>query len=950
MAGNMESMLMGRSDSSSDDDSGDEAVFVGTLGSAAAAVAASLPKPAPAPAPAASAPPPPQPDAPALKPAPAAPAPAAAPPGAAPVATPRSAPAPPPAAATTPPRVAAVTATVTQAPPAQQLRQAAANNPSTAAPTAPPPGANPSEVSRRLKAASGQALMAMPSAATPATTAPPPKPAGVPTLPPMPTSVRPGRAPPGASQPAAQPGVINPSAAGRPVQQQQREEQRRQAARRAAGLPSSLPPPGGAVAPQQQQMSTATAVPAAAAGRGAQHHSAPGGQQLAAAVPRHLQQKQPQPVDTNRAHEAKREEKLFLTLVLMKYLEKKDSAMHSKAKAVIKECEERKKAGDAAYASLTNIMQTRLRQTVGEAHWKKAEDYLNHFLKQKLKQREQQQAKQHTEDVQRQATAAQQAQIDAQAKARAVAVEQQQRVTVPSTVAAQMQQQQQPQFQRQQASASSPSFSSVMKTAKSMSAKQIAHKEKQKAQKAVATRRPMQNSADANSAAASTTPAGDPALSATTAAAMPPATTTKKTQKKQTKKVPKAASAAAKAAATAKAKEDEPPKEYAELMEMVDHATRYDWSSAALLLGKEYKSEVNLAEEQRRLLYGEGGAGALGRPGAAQAATAIVTSASVSESAAAAPRTEFERHATATKAAAGLPPTQSQPSNKLPPAARGWDKRNVLSVRAAWAKLRLPEREALHLSGGTGRSGPTAGLRPLPGAAAAQQPKTNKPSLVPQAQPPCETEWFNEDRAKEDKSLALLSEATELYLKSVLEGAVSSARRRQNLDGVRLWHRQHVTNGDKSGGTSSLSTAALSASGGQPPEGSAPLCLRLGCDVHRQAALAEGNAAKTVQRMEEALSRSKDLDAAGRNLRDDETLYGAESMADLAQRPRLARASMTADRDAKRKFEVFGGKGSGAPPFGRVPKKVLILAKDLRPCLEDPSFPVRRLCVPRSIF
>jgi len=212
--------------------------------------------------------------------------------------------------------------------------------------------------------------------------------------------------------------------------------------------------------------------------------------------------------------------------------------------------------------------------------------------------------------------------------------------------------------------------------------------------------------------------------------------------------------------------------------------------------------------------------------------------------------------------------------------------------------VRLPEREALHLSGGTGRYGPTAGMRPLPGVGSDQSSLSRHSSRslaavgALQSQPPRPTDWFNEERASEDKVLALLSEATELYLKSVLEGAVGAARRRQNLDGVRLWHRQHTTNGDKSSGATSGTASSSSVPGtfGQPSDGAAPLCLRLGCDVRRQAALAEGNAAKTVQRMEEALARSA-KDSTSRNLRDDGTLYGAVSMADLARRPKLARAA-----------------------------------------------------------
>ena len=54
--------------------------------------------------------------------------------------------------------------------------------------------------------------------------------------------------------------------------------------------------------------------------------------------------------------------------------------MHIKAKATIKECYEKKKSGDPAFRSLTSSMKMRLRQLVGEAYWKKANDYLDHFL------------------------------------------------------------------------------------------------------------------------------------------------------------------------------------------------------------------------------------------------------------------------------------------------------------------------------------------------------------------------------------------------------------------------------------------------------------------------------------------------------------------------------------------------------------------------------------------
>ena len=77
----------------------------------------------------------------------------------------------------------------------------------------------------------------------------------------------------------------------------------------------------------------------------------------------------------------------------------------------------------------------------------------------------------------------------------------------------------------------------------------------------------------------------------------------------------------------------------------------------------------------------------------------------------------------------------------------GWGSRNVLSVRAAWARVRCVEEGAV---------------------------------------------WLNEDHAEEDLTLAAVSEGLQLYLKSVIEKAVYCARQRQNIDGIRLWHQQMV--------------------------------------------------------------------------------------------------------------------------------------------------------------
>jgi hypothetical protein len=64
----------------------------------------------------------------------------------------------------------------------------------------------------------------------------------------------------------------------------------------------------------------------------------------------------------------------------MKYLEQRDPNMHAAVKAIIKECYEKNKSGDPQFRSLTTSMKARLHSTVGELYWKKAHDYLDHYL------------------------------------------------------------------------------------------------------------------------------------------------------------------------------------------------------------------------------------------------------------------------------------------------------------------------------------------------------------------------------------------------------------------------------------------------------------------------------------------------------------------------------------------------------------------------------------------
>jgi hypothetical protein len=243
----------------------------------------------------------------------------------------------------------------------------------------------------------------------------------------------------------------------------------------------------------------------------------------------------------------------------------------------------------------------------------------------------------------------------------------------------------------------------------------------------------------------------------------------------------------------------------------------------------------------------------------------------------------------------------------IPSYMKGWGSRNVLSVRAAWAKLRLEEDLKYELEQSS---------LVLPGVET-DKDETTATTTTNDKDP---HKWFNEEEAEEDDTLALISEATQYYLRTILQGAMHAASQRLNVDGIRLWHSQHQA-ADKGAKQDSI-----------------PFSLRLGCDVQRQVAMVQGNAAKTCQRMEEALSRSSksngDIDY--------DVLCNTSSMMELSKIPVIPSAAAKAEEYAKRSFEVYGGKFSGDPPFGRAPKKAKITMKDLNLCVSNNAFAVKK--------
>jgi hypothetical protein len=362
-----------------------------------------------------------------------------------------------------------------------------------------------------------------------------------------------------------------------------------------------------------------------------------------------------------------------------------------------------------------------------------------------------------------------------------------------------------------------------------------------------------------------------------------------------------------------------PPKHYEEWMSEVDHAISYNWKNAASLLSKDYMSEISISEEQHVLLYGE------------------------------APKDE-KKSATSPRALKRQSPLdKARSGSKLyDDKDETWSDRNVINGRMAWAVVHLHDLE------GKAQLKQTKDLKGVNHAFLS--PKANQ--LLDKSDVTPQHAWVNDEKAEQDPVLEMISEATQQYLKNIMEVGVRVAKKRYNVDGMRLWHLQHAH----------AKKVALSASKitVRPP----PLMLRLGCDVTRQIAMAYGNAAKTSQRMEEAVARKSatsspltrisakrkfavvdedgvllDPDAIEREAKqkeDDElqqAFLTSTSMGNFSKqiyRSEAKELAKEAEHHAGTFFEMYGGKFASEPPFGRVPKKkkCKITIKDLM-CLNQ---------------
>eukprot|EP00984_Skeletonema_dohrnii_P010010 scaffold3867_cov115-Skeletonema_dohrnii-CCMP3373.AAC.10 len=542
--------------------------------------------------------------------------------------------------------------------------------------------------------------------------------------------------------------------------------------------------------------------------------------------------------------------------------------MHAEAQAKIKECYAKFQGGDPAYKSLTQSLHSHLKVTVSDEYWKKAKDYLYHHLLKKQK--------------------------EARAGEKSHGSSQQQRQPPqhlprplshggpPPTASALVHNpiQRPPALTKQQDAQKRKDKEEKLEAAKKRrnaiaKAKRAAAKKEKDALQRNEVR--LAGTTSFSSAHTSTTPAVPSSSVMPASASVSGVVSKKDTKKKSTK-----------ASVTKKKKAEASYK----FKDNVDHAFLIDVTSIPNILSKDHKLDLNLDEEQRILLYGDQ---------QQREKMRVITDAAVDALSAGAVDGALSE--------AGIP----QLPWELPAVHEGWGERNLLSVRTVWAKVRLPESELQQIDKLQQGKSIESEANTHSGTTSSRIASTHIEARAPTRLEDDTTNhvWHNEARAEQDPTLALLSEATEMYLKEAIESAVGKARHRQNLDGVRLWHTLHSHHADPN------------STSGKPP----PALIRLGCDVRRQLALADGNAVKTYQRMEEAIGRNNDtfhFEAEDPT----KTILEATSMADLSRQPPLRTAVSDAGSEAKRKFEVFAGKIQ-EPPFGRVPKKAKVILTDL---------------------
>ena len=601
----------------------------------------------------------------------------------------------------------------------------------------------------------------------------------------------------------------------------------------------------------------------------------------------------------------------------------KDKRMHHQAKIIIKDCAERNKRQEPGYESVTESMKRRLKELVGDHYWKKANDYLIHFIEQKRRQHAAAAAggsssgggSRSSGGSSSSAQQQQQQQLDAHKRRRLKEQEDRERLRLQSLEKERLKKDQ---ASKQRTAVASPLVAiqqEIQEKREQITMQTAKVPTSSKASKSKSAARSTAAAIAANTTAATKGKGGGTKKAPRRKSAGESSTVTARRGSAAGSKTAAAASATVAAAPVKRVVVEEPPREYKELMELIDHAVDYDWPSVGQLLGA--KSDLKLTEEEHLLLYGD-----LPEPSA-----------------------KTKKRTSISKTSGKTPQGQDvsvkiegQVDKKVNREVRpGWGRSNVLSARSAWARVRLRELKIRKRAASNPSPIVAGGLLSLSTSVARDQQPSTSAAAIPivdaatsatsTTKPEIEGCWVNEETAEQDAALSLLSAGCQIYLKGVLQKTIQCARQRQNLDGIRLWHQQYTFSKGTSTTSSNINSTALNLSKDDKSK-KPPLSLRLGCDVSRQVAQAQGNAAMTVKRMEEALERQTGIPMRARELNND-TLQEATSMGDLSWRPLLKEGAEKAEYQAKRSFEVFGGKEAKDPPLGRVPKKAKLQVEDL---------------------
>lgn len=548
------------------------------------------------------------------------------------------------------------------------------------------------------------------------------------------------------------------------------------------------------------------------------------------------QQQVPQASTVDRVVMEKKQKERFLvfTRVLMKYLETKDPPLHSKVKAIIKDCADRNRRKEVGFESVTAAMRIQLRKVVSDVYWKKAEDYLKHFLKEKAAK----------PGMLPNASGSYNSGSSSIPAVNSAGGSQE---TVKRSNELQMQSQ-----QRQ------PDTTRVSNLDQGKGSLPITRDDQGKKRQVVASAvAPTKSVSQAKSV-----PSFQAGKEKSAPKSRAKGASTPTQQRKQSLSTVVTNADVAVTVPVALAKAVTPAlvpvvREYNELMEQVDHAYSFDGSATGSLLGESIRT--TMTEEQIRLLY------------------------------------ESKKFSDLSRKDFG--------SEAVSFPVQGWSKRNIISSRVAWSRLRAERQFNTSVSTSTNPlvAGGLLGLTQVPG----KKPVTIEGGSNPENSE-VDFDWYNEEKAETDVALAVLSEGAEIYLKAVVMKALHCARQRQNLDGIRLWHQQFARD-----------------------EAKPSLSLMLGCDVVRQVAQSDGNAAMTCMRLEEANKRQSNIPARSRIL-NDLTLTHAKSMSDLSLRPKLEKAETAAELEGKRKFEIYGGKLHEEPPLGRLVKVAKLEVSDFQ--------------------